>query len=527
MNKSLNQAFIKAYSKEKKGPTAAQRPSSPAPADPDAFIMRIDTASLAIQPPHVLDPRAQLAAAILPDAQLGRSVPRTTVASAPPASAANCMEELRGSIASQMLKAGSWDDQHIDALSGGFPVLGTPASAASANATNQPPATPLPTEQRPRSPAVAAPAAAKLQMEHHPVTPASRSSPATGRSADGLYRASSESEAPVLQAPVAPALESTIAESTGTTATKEGPSPLFDRRGEGDIFRLDRPSYTRPISENLEGLSSESEELSSLLACSDDHAGLELPHAPGSLGKPESLNNSDKAREVEKHLRRARMRIFNPVWEVDNLQWPDICLELLQQRTKSMETVAQNLVAACQEGLQVLAVTSSKAGEGRTTVACCLAKLAGSRGLNVAIVDGDIENPSLSLQTNLDIEQDWKVAILNQLPIEEISVHSIDDQVTLVPLLNPIGQNEMSVDDDRIVYMLQELSESFDLVIVDMGPMSSPRSLVTSLGQQGIISAVVAVVDHRQTNSQSIENCLRRIRQTGISSIGLVENFAA
>jgi Mrp family chromosome partitioning ATPase len=192
-----------------------------------------------------------------------------------------------------------------------------------------------------------------------------------------------------------------------------------------------------------------------------------------------------------------------------------------------MELVARNLIEACQEGLQVLAVTSPQSGEGRTTVACCLAKLAGSRGLNVAIVDGDIENPTLSYQTNLDVDQDWKTAIFNQLPLEEVAVHSIEDQVTLVPLTHPIAQHEMATDDNRIESMLQELSESFDLVIVDMGHMDSSRSLVTSLGERGVISAVVAVVDYRSSTRQQVDHCLRRIRQTGVASIGLVENFAA
>ena len=75
--------------------------------------------------------------------------------------------------------------------------------------------------------------------------------------------------------------------------------------------------------------------------------------------------------------------------------------------------------------------------------------------------------------------------------------------------------------------MLRDLSESFDLVIVDMGPMSSDRSLVQTLGEQGILNAVVTVVDHRSSTAERIEACLRRIQQTGVNSIGLVENFAA
>jgi Mrp family chromosome partitioning ATPase len=193
----------------------------------------------------------------------------------------------------------------------------------------------------------------------------------------------------------------------------------------------------------------------------------------------------------------------------------------------SLNHVTKHLSEACQEGLQVLAVTSPEGGEGRTTVACCLAMLAGSRGLKVAIVDGDIENPTLSLQTNLEIDNDWQAAILNHLPLEEVSVHSIDDQITLVPLLGPVDQTELPNSDQRIADMLLELTESFDLVILDIGHMNSPNGLMSTLAEQGIINAAIAVVDNRNSSTQRIETCIRRIRQSGVSSIGIVENFSS
>jgi Mrp family chromosome partitioning ATPase len=145
--------------------------------------------------------------------------------------------------------------------------------------------------------------------------------------------------------------------------------------------------------------------------------------------------------------------------------------------------------------------------------------------LNVALVDGNTENPSLCYQTNLDLEVDWHEAVAKQLPLEEIAVHSVDDQVTLVPLLERLNAPELN--ERNMAAMLQELSQSFDMVIVDLGTMSSPRNMVNTLGELGVIHAVVAVLDKRNSSSDRTESCLRQIRQTGIASIGLVENFAA
>lgn len=248
-----------------------------------------------------------------------------------------------------------------------------------------------------------------------------------------------------------------------------------------------------------------------------------MPH-PETMGDSHT-RNLEKTKRREQVLRQSRMKIFNPLWEVDRLQWPQVCSELSRAMDEESSTVVENLMRACQEGLQVLAVTSPQSGEGTSTVACCLAMLAGKHGLNIALVDSNIENPSLSYQTNLELDVDWHEAVAKRMPLEEIAVHSVDDQVTLVPLLERLNAPELN--EHNVARMLQELSQSFDLVIVDLGNMSSPRSMVRKLGELGVIHAVVAVVDRRLGSPDRIESCLRQIRQTGIASIGLVENFAA
>jgi len=515
MSKSLNQAFIKAYSKESARAPAQPRASSPKMYGNDDLIVRFDTATCGSIPPAHLKaskrPKEAVVAATVSTRSAKVEQParpqaaRTMWPDAPPSdytSAAQAAhpqaarmtipqvptepdgqkgdnnEALRSAIAAQMSRAGDWGDSSTEPFLGDKPAHSTGQS-------------------------------------RQDMTSGNGDSPRDQRSMPAEIK---ELDSPKLFSP----------------ALLSQPSSA-----PGEFFRLDRPSYVpapvppddAPSVDQLGDTLDDSGELSSEIFEQSSHRiDLESRPKPSAVPLPHESIQADRAEQtqsVERELRRAKLRIFNPVWEVDSFQWPDICLELLEQRADSLDAVARKLNEAVQEGLQVLAITSPQGGEGRTTVACCLAKLAGSRGLNVAIVDGDIENPSLSYQTNLDLEQDWKTAILNQLPLEEIAVHSIDDQVTLVPLIGPIDQSEMAAGDNRIEFMLHELSESFDLVIVDMGHMSSPRSLVSSLGARGVISAVVAVVDHRTADAQQIDLCLRRIRQSGVASIGVVENFAA
>lgn len=654
MSKSLNQAFIRAYSKEQAQLAKQREQGSNIGLNADDFIVRFDTATCAVPNMHTQSSKAlnstsssnapnSLARAALPESkqqptefysELPKSAerPRTATNSlAAKVSATDVRrsgstaktsfeaeaelqvaEELRQEIAARMSRAGAWDAQQIDAFIGGFPMI---SAYHQPSRSSQPGS---PSERRPRvtnhqdlkgphfnrGETRQAVLAANRSDDRSAIRHAQRSEPIEiDRTAPVRHVSLVDSEAVVPQAPAVRSQQQTsqhseLTDPQPTQGISPAPSPALtplefpalangaldtqstrtaqmsratriqELGGSGDIFRLDRPTYSQPndyllvehgfdsgelsseileysasgTKVDIEGMGSagpvvgqQTQTAQSTLPTSEARVGFAEAHAVAEQDQATISNTeaaevptaTSRAKSLENDLRKAKVRIFNPVWEVDSFQWPDICLELLQQRAETMELVARNLSEACQEGLQVLAITSPRSGEGRTTVACCLAKLAGSRGLNVAIVDGDIENPTLSYQTNLEVEQDWKTAILNQLPLEEVAVHSIDDQVTLVPLVAPIDRHEMSTNDNRIELMLQELSESFDLVIVDMGHMESSRSLVTSLSERGVISAVVAVVDRRSSNRIQVEDCLRRLRQTGVASIGLVENFAA
>ncbi len=661
MSESLNRAFLRAYDKEKTSEAKRQATDEERRSREVAeLVTHFDTTSVPIPAPHFLQPKAREQvwagsatssqsasdAAAQPVAKPAESKP-TPVQDIDQADENN----LRDSIALQMLQAGAWEGQRIDAFIGGFPML------SHAMAPSTAPASPTSSVSLTRTPAIAAqqeleqtkelerkgPGVEVFPMAEPTIRGASlvveaMSQPAhvpnipeqplvltyesqsneftvepTASAAEPAARPTTaavanpvpsepvrvEPEAvklfqveparvealhvepmrvdvptPELQSPLAPALTHPPTQPHVINVPVHQPVPttfenhLAQRSTGGDIFRLDRPSYAQPVKPAVQAGTSaheasagtgldepEQEDSSDSFSAVDIDRTSTAPQevvyrthfapATGSVSPETTHVASDiavetspkysqrmqpmleQSRQVEEKLRRARVRIFNPVWEVDSLQWPPVCLELMERMDGSLQHVAENLMTACQEGLQILAVTSPQRGEGTTTVACCLALLAGNHGLNVAIVDGDIEKPSLSYQTNLDVEQDWRSAILHQLPLEEIAVHSIDDQVTLVPLLNPISHHELSADDDRIGLMMQELSESFDLVIIDGGRMDSARSLVTILGERGIINAAVAVVDHRSSTPDRIELCLRRIRQAGIASIGLVENFAA
>ncbi len=238
------------------------------------------------------------------------------------------------------------------------------------------------------------------------------------------------------------------------------------------------------------------------------------------------MDRAHQLNDAEAKLRRNTHKIFNPVWEVDNLQWPVVVDKLMQQRAQAMAHVAEHLKTACQDGLSVLGVTSANHAEGRTTVACCLARLAAAHGLNVCLVDIDLDHPTLCVQTNMEIEHDWRDCLSEDISLEEVAVHSIDDQLTVLPLKPRGGRPGLLASDGRIAEILADLSECFELVIVDCSKTNSSGNIITGLAHTKIFDAAIVVVDRRDTQAEHLEDAVRLIQQTGIESIGIVDNFS-
>ena len=216
---------------------------------------------------------------------------------------------------------------------------------------------------------------------------------------------------------------------------------------------------------------------------------------------------------------------FPAVWEVDSLVWPEIQNTLIADQEKAFAKIAAHLSDACRQGLQVLVVTSPIEGEGRSTIASCIARSVAQRGIQVALIDGDLENPSLADTLNLEISQGWNDAIAEGMPLEEIAVHSLEDKLTLLPLTYGADAPKTGHIERYIGAVLDRLRESFDLIVVDATYMNSLDNRLIGSDSDETVDAMILVTDGRIDDPQRIETAVRRIKNLGISSVGIVENF--
>ena len=245
-------------------------------------------------------------------------------------------------------------------------------------------------------------------------------------------------------------------------------------------------------------------------------ASIKLPQPLGLPSAFEAL-----ADEAQKRL---DAETFAPQWEVDRFVWPDVCHRLLDVERAYFQHVGERLKEATENGRHVLMITGARRGEGRTTLALCLARCAAEAGVGVALVDADLTNPQLGRCLGMETPCSWLDVIVDKAPLSEAAIASIEDRLTLFPLAST---EYVDIPDKRLIALLRNISKHYPLVIVDTGPMpDGDRSpLGDSREESNPIDAAIVVRDLRHTPADQTRATAERLQQSGILAVGIAENF--
>lgn len=210
---------------------------------------------------------------------------------------------------------------------------------------------------------------------------------------------------------------------------------------------------------------------------------------------------------------------FQAAWEVDAFEIPANVVELFFEPIL-FQQIAERIATVVSSGLGSILVTSTKPGEGRSSVAMGLAMAAAATGIRVVLIDADTEHPTLADELRLDLEYGWIDTIRGGLPIKEIAVHAIEDGVTLIPLMPPQGQGTATA--YEVSKLIDSVKDKFELVIVD-GPSGASMNLHQCAAA---VDSAIIVRDVNGTDSLSVNEFASRLTESGVRGVGLVENFS-
>lgn len=219
---------------------------------------------------------------------------------------------------------------------------------------------------------------------------------------------------------------------------------------------------------------------------------------------------------------------FRPVFEVDAFRWPARVDEILNTNSHLLAPAAEQLLEASEAGRSMVGIAGARSGVGATTIYLCLARMIASTGKTVAIVDGDFTNRSLARELGLQFDTGWETVLTGQAPLAECVVHSIDDQIALLPL---VGHNTPPTE---LLASIQTsvsagvLRYHYDVVLFDLGAAGWEPQLSAARGivEHCRVDASIIIADSTQTEQASQERIDQLMSLLGSSCLGLIGNQA-
>ncbi len=185
-----------------------------------------------------------------------------------------------------------------------------------------------------------------------------------------------------------------------------------------------------------------------------------------------------------------------------------------------------NLRFASPDGLlDVIAVTSARDGEGKTTCVAQMGSSIAEVGSRVVLVEADFRRPMLQRELMPQELEPLRPGLSNYLvdgcTLDEIVHDTGQSNVELVPT-GPLPPNPSAfLESQRIQPALRELAEKADMVLVDCPPLSAGADALTLAGQ---VDGVIVVVDLERSSERALRGVLRQLEAVHAPVLGFVLN---
>lgn len=197
-------------------------------------------------------------------------------------------------------------------------------------------------------------------------------------------------------------------------------------------------------------------------------------------------------------------------------QWPhSVLTEFYRSARTNLEFLRRN------HGAQVLMVSSSRPGDGKTTTVSNLAISLAHAGRRVLLIDGDLRKSSLHATYGLDRDRGLTRILGEGLrPLEGIQRTAITnlDLITAGP---PVPNPSEQLASGRLLELINEVRPLYDVVLIDTSPLlavTDPSVISAS------VDAMLLVVRVETARRQDAERTTELLRTLGAPVLGVVVN---
>lgn len=173
------------------------------------------------------------------------------------------------------------------------------------------------------------------------------------------------------------------------------------------------------------------------------------------------------------------------------------------------------------EDLQVIAVTSTLPGEGKTTTISNLAVSYAQEGKKVLLIDADMRHPSIHRNFALPNKRGLSNALANQLTVSEVIQESAIEHLSVITA-GPIPPNPAELlSSPQLSAMIEHLKEQYDIILFD-----TPPALAVSDGVivATLCNGVLLVVQVGKVKYQLVKKTKAKLEHANAPLLGVVLN---
>jgi len=168
---------------------------------------------------------------------------------------------------------------------------------------------------------------------------------------------------------------------------------------------------------------------------------------------------------------------------------------------------------------KIVLITSSLPGEGKSSTAIALARLVARSGRRVVVIDSDLRNPRVHLEFGVPIKPGLADYLANRAPLEEVLLKDRESDAFVLPPGTYAPNPTDMFSSDNMKRLLQALSSTFDLIILDSAPLlavSDTRNLCR------LADKVLFVVRWQHTRNAAAAPAVRQILAAGGNMAGVL-----
>lgn len=176
-----------------------------------------------------------------------------------------------------------------------------------------------------------------------------------------------------------------------------------------------------------------------------------------------------------------------------------------------------------ESALKSLVISSAVYGEGKSTIALNLARIAASVGQRVLLVDANLRNPQIHLRLGLPNLQGFSDTISTDISLNDAIQRSPEDENLFILTAGQVPPDPIKLlSSHKKKYLMEQFNAFFDLIIYDTPPLVdlADTSLITAH-----VDGTILVVAIEKTDRSMLTKAIEGLKISGASVLGVVTNF--